>query len=474
MTGGHVAVIDIGKTNAKLALVRLSDLSEIAVVTRSNTVLPGPPYPHFDVEGHWAFLLDGLARFHSEHNISAITVTTHGAAGALIAEDGSLAAPILDYEHSGPGETADAYDVIRPPFAETGSPRLSMGLNLGAQLHWQFQMDPALRDRVCQVVTYPQFWAYRLTGVLATDVTSLGCHTDLWNPFAGTFSSLPDALGIAEKIAPPRKPADVLGTILPEIADRTGLPTGTPVHCGIHDSNASLLAHLVALEPPFSVVSTGTWVIAMAVGGKPVTLDPTLDTLVNVNAFGEAVPSARFMGGREHDIAVGGAPVNPDIAQMLDVLEQATMLLPAVLPETGPFAGEQARWHGAEPQLGSGQRCAAVAFYLALVTSRCLELIGHGGPVVVEGPFARNRAYLWMLGVASSSTVVPMDSTTGTSQGAALLVATDGNHDQENTANMVPDEQLQNLLSTYARDWNALVRRCPVETGEPTFKMSQT
>ena len=57
MTTGHVAVIDIGKTNAKLALVRLSDLCEIAVITRPNTPLPGPPYPHFDVDGHWEFIL---------------------------------------------------------------------------------------------------------------------------------------------------------------------------------------------------------------------------------------------------------------------------------------------------------------------------------------------------------------------------------------------------------------------------------
>lgn len=474
MTQGHVAVIDIGKTNAKLALVRLSDLREVAVVTRPNKVLPGPPYPHFDVEGHWTFLLEGLAQFRSGHDISAVTVTTHGAAAALIAEDGSLAAPILDYEHRGPEDTAAAYDLIRPPFSETGSPRLSMGLNLGAQLYWQFQMDPTLRDRVWRVVTYPQFWSHRLTGVLATDVTSLGCHTDLWNPFAGRFSALPDALGIAGKIAPPRKPGELLGTILPEIAERTGLPIGTPVFCGIHDSNASLLSHLVARTPPFSVVSTGTWVIAMAVGGKPVTLDPALDTLVNVNAFGEAVPSARFMGGREHDIALGGASVNADIAQMQDVLAQATMLLPAVVPETGPFAEDRAHWHGPEPQLGSGQRCAAVAFYLALVTSRCLKLIGHEGPVVVEGPFAQNLPYLWMLGVASASPVIPMDSTTGTSQGAALLVATGGNHDQRKPANPVPEKQLENLLSIYARRWNALVRQCPVEPGEPRFKASRT
>lgn len=463
MTDRHVAVIDIGKTNAKLALVRLSDLAEIAVLKRPNTVLPGPPYPHFDVEGHWTFLLDGLARFHAEHGIAAITITTHGAAAALIARDGSLAAPILDYEHHGPAETAEAYARLRPPFSRTGSPRLPAGLNLGAQLHWQLETDATLRDRLHRVVTYPQFWAHRLTGVLATDVTSLGCHTDLWSPFEAAFSSLAVTLGIADRIAPPRRPDEVLGQILPEIARRTGLPTGTPVHCGIHDSNASLLSHLVARKPPFSVVSTGTWVIAMAVGGKPATLDPTLDTLVNVDAFGQAVPSARFMGGREHDIALGGAFRDADMTDIRDVLAQGTMLLPAVVPDTGPFAGRTARWHGTEPRPGSGTRSAAVAFYLALVTSRCLGLIGHDGPVIVEGPFARNRAYLCMLGAASSSRVVPVDTTTGTSQGAALLVDRHGVRTDE-AGSPLPDRHLEDLLSTYAEAWIARVGQPPVAT----------
>ena len=56
MTKKHVAVIDIGKTNAKLTLVDLDDLSEIAVVTHQNTVLPGPPWPHFDVRPNLLFL----------------------------------------------------------------------------------------------------------------------------------------------------------------------------------------------------------------------------------------------------------------------------------------------------------------------------------------------------------------------------------------------------------------------------------
>ena len=455
-TKGHVAVIDIGKTNAKLALVRLADLTEVAVLTSPNVVLPAPPYPHFDVEGHWAFILDGLAQFQTDHGVQAITVTTHGAAGALIAADGSLAAPILDYGRAGPDDVAPAYNSIRPPFAQTGSPRLSMGLNLGAQLFWQLHTDLGLRDRVAHVVTYPQFWCHRLTGVLATDVTSLGCHTDLWDPYAATVSSLPAALGLSGKIAPHRKPGEVLGPILPAIAQRTGLATETPVHCGIHDSNASLLPHLIARTPPFSVVSTGTWVIAMSVGGTPGTLDPARDTLANVNAFGDVVPSARFMGGREHDIALAGQQVEPEEAHMTEVLTKGVMLLPSVVPETGPFPGAQHRWIGGEPPLGSGVRSAAVACYLAMVTHRCLQLIGHQGDVIVEGPFARNHAYLTLLAAASSAPVYPMKSSTGTSEGAALLVAGGTALERSATAPTRPQGQRLRQLMAYAKSWQAL------------------
>ena len=81
----NVAVIDVGKTNAKLALVALDSLTEIAVSTRPNKVLPGPPYPHFDTVGHWRFFLDGLHDLHAAHGVDAIAVTTHGASAALLA-----------------------------------------------------------------------------------------------------------------------------------------------------------------------------------------------------------------------------------------------------------------------------------------------------------------------------------------------------------------------------------------------------
>ena len=76
-----------------------------------------------------------------------------------------------------------------------------------------------------------------------------------------------------------------------------------------------------------------------------------------------------------------------------------------------------------EAALGDGERAVAVSWYLALMTAVCLESIGADGPIVVEGPFARNRRYVEMLEVATGRGVVVSPAGTGTSLGAALLAA---------------------------------------------------
>lgn len=452
----HIAVIDIGKTNAKLALVDLTTMSEIAVLRRPNLVRPGPPWPHFDTEGHWSFLLDALAQFHQSHGIGGISITTHGASIVLLDAKGDLAAPILDYEHDGPAKIAAQYDAVRPAFIHTGSPRLANGLNVGAQLHWQFETDPELHARTAHILTYPQYWGHRLTGKIASDVTSIGCHTDLWVPTQGHFSDLVEKLDIVGKMAPVRRSADVLGPILPHIAAATGLPADTPVLCGIHDSNASLYPHILMQDAPFSVVSTGTWVIVMSVGGKKVPLDPSRDTLMNVNALGDAVPSARFMGGREFELIQQGHPVDIQPTDVAQVLGSQAMLLPAVDPSTGPYQGWDMAWHGAEPPEGSGARAVALSFYLALMTATCLELTGADGPTIVEGPFAANDQYLAMLEAATGRPVLRSASATGTSIGAALLFgATKGLVAPETSPPVTHLPQLE----AYADRWRSMVAR---------------
>ncbi|RUX23922.1 carbohydrate kinase, partial [Mesorhizobium sp. M2A.F.Ca.ET.042.01.1.1] len=370
-----VAVIDIGKTNAKVALVDLATLSEIALRRVANAPVRQAPYPHHDVEALWTFILNSLADLNRGRRIDAISITTHGATGALVGAAGELVLPVLDYEFDGPDQLAADYDAVRPPFAETGTPRLPIGLNLGAQFFWQQKRFPAEFARAAAMLMYPQYWALRLTGVAANEVTSLGCHTDLWNPWTSDYSSLVDRMGWRRLMAPVRPARDRLGPILPAISRRTGLDPQTPVFCGLHDSNASLLPHLLSDAPPFSVASTGTWVVSMAVGGKTTDLDPARDTLVNVNALGDAVPSARFMGGREFSLLTDGQPqewIDDDVAA---VLARQVLLLPSTQQGSGPFPYRSAQWVNAE-NLNSGQRFAAVSFYLAQMTATCLELIG--------------------------------------------------------------------------------------------------
>ncbi|SFN84024.1 Sugar (pentulose or hexulose) kinase [Mesorhizobium sp. NFR06] len=417
-----IAVIDIGKTNAKVALVDLATRSEVALRRTANTPVKQAPYPHHDVEALWTFILNSLAHLNSERRIDAISITTHGATGTLVDASGELALPVLDYEFDGPDRLAADYDAVRPPFAETGTPRLPLGLNLGAQFFWQQQRFPADFARTAAMLMYPQYWALRLTGVAANEVTSLGCHTDLWSPWTSDYSSLVDRMGWRRLMAPVRPAKDRLGPILPAIARRTGLAPRTPVFCGLHDSNASLLPHLLADSPPFSVVSTGTWVVSMAVGGRRVVLDPARDTLVNVNALGDPVPSARFMGGREFSLLTDGQPqewIDDDVAA---VLARQVLLLPSTQLGSGPFPHRDAQWVNAE-NLSPGQRIAAISFYLALMTATCLELIGGDGATTVEGPFARNPLFISMLAAATERPVVASETSTGTSIGAALLAA---------------------------------------------------
>ncbi|SEP76071.1 Sugar (pentulose or hexulose) kinase [Devosia sp. YR412] len=421
----HIAVIDIGKTNAKVVLIDSGTRQQVAVRSTPNVVRREGVYPHADVEMLWRFILDSLTTLHAEHRVEGISITTHGATAALMAGD-ALALPVLDYEHNGPEQTAAEYAKARPDFAETLSPRLPNGLNLGAQIFWQAQTFPEFAG-VTAILTYPQYWAWRLTGALASEVTSLGCHTDLWAPPRSDFSGMVAAQGWA-KLFPAVKPAaSVIGYLTPEAAEETGLTTDIPVTCGIHDSNASLLPHLGAHEAPFTIISTGTWTIAMTVGGDVSHLDPARDSLANVDAFGRAVPTARFMGGREFDQLVPEiqTPSHADIAR---VIGDDIRVQPNFNPGVGPFPNAKGRWTRAPEDLSAGERTAAVSLYLALVTEACLGLCGLGKEIIIEGPLARNALFAQALARLTGVKVTVSGDATGTSLGASMLFGAGDGH----------------------------------------------
>lgn len=420
----RVAVIDIGKTNAKVVVLDGETGAEIAIRKTANGVVAGPPYPHYDVEALWSFILSALTSFAKAPGYDAISITTHGASAALLDADGRLAMPVLDYEHAYPADIVSGYVALRPAFSETCSPALPVGLNLGAQLHYQKTVFPEAFARVRTILTYPQYWAFRLTGVAANEVTSLGCHTDLWNPGQGGYSLLVDRLEIRALMAPIRSAFDVLGPVLPEVRRVIALDAEVPVYCGIHDSNASLLPHLVVRQSPFSVVSTGTWVICFAVGSDPAGLDPVRDTLSNVDAFARPVPSARFMGGREFEILTQSvAEPSPEAVELAAraVIAKGVMVLPNAVDGSGPFPGRLGRWIG-EPA-SEAERVAAVSLYVTMMTVTCLDLVKAVGPIIVEGPMSRNSVFLAALASMTGRDVtVDTDAgTSGTALGAAVL-----------------------------------------------------
>ena len=289
--------------------------------------------------------------------------------------DGKTAVAALDYEADPPREIAAAYDALRDPFEATLSPRLSAGLNLGVQLFWWEQLYPDLWPRGGAALLWPQFWAWVLSGEGASEVTSLGCHSDLWRPAERRFTDLAASRGWADRLGPMRAAGDALGRIRPALAAETGLPRSCVVHCGLHDSNAALHAARGLQElagAPFAVVSTGTWFVSMAAGGAgPARYDPAEDMLANVDVAGRPVPTARFMGGRDYEVALGGA-----LGAASD---------PALLAQAAALADPAA----VSPTL----RATRAALDLARRAVRALGLVAAEGPVLIEGRFAPDAAF---------------------------------------------------------------------------------
>lgn len=427
VAGGLVSgtvVLDIGKTNAKLTLIDAAGKT-LAEVRTPNTVRRVGAYPHHDTERLWSWMLGQLRELSTLAHIRAIVPVTHGATAALV-DDAGLVLPVLDYEHV-PGDAADAarYDALRPPFDQSGSPQLPAGLNLGRQLDWLQARFPAEFARAQHVLMYPQYWAWRLCGVAASEVTSLGCHTDLWRPREGAWSSLVERHGW-QGLFPPRRDAWArLGMLRPEVAADAGLPADCEVVCGIHDSNASLLRHLLTLQSsgPCTVLSTGTWVIAAALGAATRPLVEAQDMLANCNVFGDAVPCIRFMGGREFGAIAGEQPSAFTAEDVERLIARGTMALPCFAETGGPFAGQVGRVQGPVPRTDA-ERAAMATLYIVLMADHCLAALGAAGRVVVEGAFTANPWFGPLLaGLADGREVTVSDDSSGTTCGAWLLDA---------------------------------------------------
>ena len=446
-----VAVLDVGKTHVKVVLFG-DDNSVLAERSQLNAALPPDaqwPYPRLDVDSVWTFLIASLRELQAKAPISAISISAHGAAGVLVDENGPNPAP-MDYEFAGFGEIDQEYDAIRPPFAETLSPRAPRGLNVGRSLYYYERRYPEAFASARAFLLYPQYWLWRLTGEFASEVTSLACHADLWRPREARLSSLVEARGWAHLFPPLRNAWDAF-SILPEAAAAAGLSRATRVHCGGHDSNLSLVPHIVTRDAPFSVVSTGTWVIPMAVGGAG-PLDPAWDMLANVDVLRRPTPSGRFMGGREYAALAGPARAAVGRQDIAGVVAAGALALPAFSDQGGPFWNRAGRVEGP----ASESPAALATLYVALMTSLMMEKLQAPGDWIVEGGFAKTPAFASVLAaLAPGRRVLLAAHSAGAAEGAAILARWGGVHQPVETREVAPWRVAG--MEDYAARWRGFV-----------------
>jgi sugar (pentulose or hexulose) kinase len=436
-------VLDVGKTLTKASLWSPAGI----LLERRSRVNARPEaggYLTLDAAGIDNWLATTLHDFSRMERIGHVIPVGHGAAVALI-RGGKLHAPPLDYEHPIPAAIHLEYDENREPFLLTGSPALPAGLNLGAQLHFLERTQPEIWRGEPSVLPWPQYWSWRLSGRAVSEVTSLGCHTDLWYPVAASYSRAAVNRGWAARFAPFARADAIVGPISAEWTERSGLPGDVKVLCGLHDSNAALLAARAAAGwargaagwegGDMTVLSTGTWFVAMRTPGKMrftelANLPPDRDCLVNVDLNGEPVPSARFMGGREIEILIGGAEAQPvetndDETQGAAnaVIANSVMILPTFAAGAGPYGPCGGRWLSMprDPL----QRWAAVCLYAALLADTALDLIGSKDCLIIEGRFSACTLFVAALAaLRPAMRVYAAPSSIDVSLGALTLLQT--------------------------------------------------
>jgi sugar (pentulose or hexulose) kinase len=460
--GGSTIVIDVGKTNAKASLWDAAGRL-IARRSRANSPQQTAGYQALDVRGIDEWLIQSLKEFAPQSTVSRIVTVGHGAAATLLQENRLFAAPI-DYEDEGSAADRAEYAAQRDPFAMTGSPALPCGLNLGLQLHRLEKLHGLLPTSVT-IVPWPQYWSWRLCGVAASEVSSLGCHSDLWQPEARSFSPLAVRRGWAARMAPLRAAGAQLGTITREVAERTGLSMHCVVLCGMHDSNAALLAARAHSEMAgdATALSTGTWFVAMRSLMPDCAIDlgslaDARDCLVNVDVFGRPVPSARFMGGREAELisGIGSSDLSVNyrpealMSRLPALIASGVCVYPSFVRGVGPFPNSVGQWRN--KPIDQDEQRAITQLYLALMADVALDLIGSRERLLIEGHFAESLIFVRALAaLRPQQHVLVSNAHQDVAYGALRLAATD----LPPPCELTRVEPLEIDLTAYATQWRA-------------------
>ncbi|BCW50221.1 rhamnulokinase family protein [Arthrobacter sp. StoSoilB13] len=260
----HVfAAIDIGASSGRVMLGRVSPTSGVALETIHrfpNGVVELDGGLRWDFDALFAEVLKGLAAAaavaqENGERIASIGIDTWAVDYGLVNEAGELVSVPYSYrDERSRGTVQRVHSVIDPArlYATTGLQYLQFNTL------YQLAAEPKLDG--LQALLIPDLIAFLLTGERRTEATNAST-TGLFDAVAGEWATeFLDALGLPGDIFPPLiQPGETVGTLLPAILERTGLPADTTVVAvGSHDT-ASAVAAVPAQAENFAYISSGTW-----------------------------------------------------------------------------------------------------------------------------------------------------------------------------------------------------------------------
>ncbi|MGD0301532.1 MAG: rhamnulokinase family protein [Bryobacteraceae bacterium] len=211
-------------------------------------------------------------------HLAGVGIDTWGVDFALLGADGALVDNPRHYRDartSGMLEKTFAVVPRQEIFAETGIQ--FMAINSLYQLHaMRLSGAPALHA-AAKLLFMPDLFNYWLTGEMRAEV-SIASTSQFYNPVKKQWASeLFRRLDLPERILPEIvSPGTWLGTLLPEIAESSGLSPNVPVYATACHDTASAVAAVPAEGEGWCYISSGTWSLMGAEVDAPIINEQSL------------------------------------------------------------------------------------------------------------------------------------------------------------------------------------------------------
>ena len=143
---------------------------------------------------------------------------------------------------------------------------------------------------------YLKYLSYLIAGKAYSDITSIGCHTHLWDFRKSSYHYWVVQEGMDKILPPILSSAEVIETRAFWKNFKTGV--------GLHDSSAALIPYLASFSEPFILISTGTWCISLNPFNKQPLTEEELknDCLCYMSYTGNPIKASRLFAGNEHEM----------------------------------------------------------------------------------------------------------------------------------------------------------------------------